>query len=150
MNLTFYNNNKEMFCNPQVFTKKYVLIDSTHVNRVGNKSKRTMTYGFSKKFDNYKTIFDLNVPDAIALIGNKKNVKSFKNPLNNASFYYYVWVNRGMHKGYICNDDEKSIKENWIFLRQLFFIKLNLGLIIFTLIVFYTNFVAYLKKRRTT
>jgi hypothetical protein len=147
MNFTFYNNNKEMFFNSPMYTKEYVLIDSTHANIVGFKTKRTMNYGFSKEFDNYKTIFDLNASDRNALFGNKITVKSFNIPLNNSSFHCNVWVNREKQKGYICNDTEKSIKENWIFLRQIFFIRLNIGLIIFTLIIFYWNFVEYLKKK---
>ena len=137
INVRFYNLNKQMYSDVQKYSKEYILIDSTCTKTIGTKNKVQVTYGFSKKFDNYKTVFDLNIPYGVLLTGNYAIINPIVNPLNNNSFYYYAWVNKENNKGYICDINEKSIKENWIFLEHILFVKANIFLILFSLIVFY-------------
>ena len=134
--LTFYFKNQEMFQNPKEYSKKYVLIDSTYNRRVGSKNPRYLTYGLSKTFDNYKTTFDLNLPDGSALIENDIIVERIQNPLNESIIHYYAWVNKQKKIGYIANEYEESIQDNWIFLDQILYIKLNIGMFIFSIVVF--------------
>lgn len=135
-NLTFYFKHKELFQNPKQYTKEYVLIDSTYTKTVGSKTKRDYTYGFSKTFDNYNTTFDLNVPDGSALIENDIIVEPIQDPSNESIFHYYAWVNKQQKIGYIANEYEESIQDNWIFLDQILYIKLNMYCLIFSIVVF--------------
>lgn len=135
--LTFYFNNKEMFQNPQSYKKEFVVIDSTFTKTIGSKNKRNLTYGLSKKFDNYKTIFDLNTPDGSAVIENNIAVEPIADTLNNSNFNYYAWVNKQKEKGFICNQYEQSVQENWIFSDQILYIKTTIGMMLFSLGVFY-------------
>jgi hypothetical protein len=136
-NISFYFKNSEMYSNPKKYTKEYVLIDSTYTKTVGRKNSRELTYGLSKKFDNYKTTFDLNNPDGSAVFDNDIPVEFVRDSLNGSNIYYYVWVNKEKKKGFICNENEKSIKENWIFLDRVLRVQLNVGLLVFSLIIFY-------------
>lgn len=136
-NLSFYFKNKEMYSDSKKYTKEYVLIDSIYSKKVGRKTRTYLTYGFSKKFDNYKTTFDLNNPDGSALFENDIPVEFVRNSLNGSNVYYYAWVNKEKKKGFIANKNEKSIKDNWIFLDRILSIQLNIGLMVFSLIIFY-------------
>jgi hypothetical protein len=135
--LTFYLKNKEMFQNPQSYKKEFVIIDSTFSKTIGSKNKRNLTYGLSKAFDNYKTIFDLNTPDGIAVIENNIAVEPITDTLNSSTFNYYAWVNKQKEKGFICNQYEQFIQENWIFSDQVLYIKATIGMMIFSLCIFY-------------
>ncbi|SHM75389.1 peptidylprolyl isomerase [Flavobacterium saccharophilum] len=135
--LTFYFKNKEMFQNPQSYQKEFVVIDSTYTKTVGQKNKKVLTYGLSKKFDNYKTIFDLNIPDGSAVIENNISVEPIADTLNQTQINYYAWVNKQKEKGYICNEDEKSIQDNWIFSDQILYIRASIVMIVFSLGIFY-------------
>lgn len=135
--LTFYLKNKEMFQNPQSYKKEFVRIDSTFSKTIGSKNKRNLTYGLSKAFDNYKTIFDLNTPDGIAVIENNIAVEPIADTLNGSNFNYYAWVNKLKEKAFICNKDEQSIQENWIFSDQVLYIKATIVMMVFSLCIFY-------------
>ena len=135
--LTFYFKNAEMFQNPQSYKKEFVVIDSTFSKTVGSKNKRILTYGLSKKFDNYKIIFNLNTPDGSAVIENDITVRPIADTLNNSNLNYYAWVNKQKKKGYICNQDEQSIQENWIFSDQVLYIKTTFGMLLFSFVIFY-------------
>lgn len=146
-NLQFYFKNKEMFQNTKEYTKEYVLIDSIFTKTIGSKNKRELYYGLSKKFDNYKTTFDLNTPDGSALIENDITVDAIPDPQNQSIFYYYAWVNKQKQIGYIANSYEETIKDNWIYLEFLLLLKLNIGLFVFSLIIFYWLKVHYIFKK---
>ncbi|MFB9078928.1 hypothetical protein ACFFLS_10485 [Flavobacterium procerum] len=135
--LTFYFKNKEMFHNPKQYSKHYVVIDSTFTETQGSKNKKVFYYGLSKKFDNYKTVFNLNVPDGSALLEDEIIVEPVKDPINDTILHYYAWVNKQKQIGYIANSYEQSIQENWIFSDRLYNIKLNIGLLAFSLIIFF-------------
>lgn len=135
--LIFYFKNKEMFQNPKSYKKEFVVIDSTYTKTVGSKNKRILTYGLSKKFDNYKTIFDLNTPDGSAVIENNITVEPIADTLNHTHLNYYAWVNKQKEKGFICNQHEQSIQDNWIFSDQILYIKAAIGMLLFSLAVFY-------------
>ncbi|KAF2515284.1 hypothetical protein [Flavobacterium foetidum] len=135
--LTFYFKNKEMFDNPRQYSKEYVVIDSTFTETQGSKNKKVFYYGLSKKFDNYKTVFDLNVPDGSALLEDEIIVEPVKDPLNDTIVHYYAWVNKQKHIGYIANSYEQSIQENWIFSDRIYNIKLNIGFLVFSLVIFF-------------
>lgn len=135
--LTFYFKNTEMLQNPQSYKKEFVVIDSTFTKTAGSKNKQVLTYGLSKTFDNYKTIFDLNTPDGSAVIENNITVEPIADTLNNSNLNYYAWVNKQKKKGYICNQYEESIQENWIFSDQVLYIKATIGMMLFSLGIFY-------------
>ncbi|MBS7233215.1 hypothetical protein KHA90_19535 [Flavobacterium psychroterrae] len=135
-NLTFYFKHKEMYQNPELYTKKYVLLDSSYSVTIGSKNKRNLNYGLSKKFDNYKTIFNLNAPDGDALFEDEVSIETFPDTLSQ-SIFYYAWVNKQEQMAYICNPDEESIQDNWIFMDKIFNIKLTIAGFIFSLIIFY-------------
>ena len=135
--LTFYFKNKEMFQDPQSYKKEFVVIDSTYQETVGSKNKRILNYGLSKKFDNYKTIFNLNTPDGSAVIENNITVEPIADTLHKESLHYYAWVNKEKRKGFICNQYEQSIQENWIFSDQILYIKTTIGMLLFSLGVFF-------------
>lgn len=133
--LTFYFKNQEMFHDPQQYTKEYVTIDSTVTKTAGSKNKRYLTYGLSKTFDNYQTIFDLNVPDGTAVFENTIVVEPIRDSLNESVLHYYAWINKEKKTGYIGNEYEKSIQDNWIFLDQILYFKLNISMFIFSLAI---------------
>lgn len=139
-NISFYFDNKDMYHQEQNYFKKYVLIDSTFtVVKSGSKSSNeyVYNYGLSKTYDNYKTVFNLNVPDGSAVVEKKMHVEAFENPLNSNQYFYYAWIHKQKGIGYICNENEKTIKYNWIYLHQLLEFQVNLLLLIFSIIVFY-------------
>lgn len=135
--LTFYFKNTDMYHKTNSYTKEYVLMDSTDTKRTSKNTSMYRTYGFSKEFDNYKTTFDLNPPDGSAVFENTIIVLPVEDSLNSAHFHYYAWVNKEKRKGYIANADEKSVQENWIFLEQIFYFKLNIAMYLFSLAIFY-------------
>lgn len=135
--LTFYFNNKEIFQDPQSYKKEFVVIDSTYTKTIGSRNKQILTYGLSKKFDDYKTIFDLNTPDGSAVIENDIRIEPLADTLNNSNLNYYAWVNKQKRKAFIGNKYEQSIQENWIFCDQILYIKTTIGMLLFSLIVFY-------------
>ena len=135
--LTFYFKNKEMFQRPQSYKKEFVVIDSTFHETVGSKNKRVLTYGLSKTFDNYKTIFNLNTPDGSAVIENNITVEPIADTVPNSSLHYYAWVHKQKRKGFICNQYEQSIQENWIFSDQILYIKTTIGMLLFSLGIFF-------------
>lgn len=146
-NLKFYFKNKEIFHDTKQYTKEYVLIDSIFTETIGSKNKRELYYGLSKKFDNYKTVFNLNTPDGSAVIENDITVDAIPDPQNESIFYYYAWVNKQKQIGYIANSYEETIKDNWVYLDFLLRLKLNIGLLVFSLIIFYWLKVHYIFKK---
>ncbi|MFD1604043.1 hypothetical protein ACFSJW_08950 [Flavobacterium artemisiae] len=146
-NLQFYFKNREMFHNTKQYSKEYVLMDSIFHKTVGQKTRRELYYGFSKKFDNYKTTFDLNTPDGSAVIENDITVDAVPDPQNESIFYYYAWVNKQKQIGFIANSYEETINDNWKYLDFLLQLKLNIGLLVFSLIVFYWLKVHYIFKK---
>ncbi|KQW98539.1 hypothetical protein [Flavobacterium sp. Root420] len=135
--LTFYFKNKEMFQNPQSYKKEFIVIDSTYTKTIGSKNKRDLTYGLSKEFDNYKTIFDLNTPDGSAVIENDISVEPIADTLTESHLNYYAWVNQEKKKGFICNQYEQSIQDNWIFSDQILYFKTSIVMFLFSLAIFY-------------
>ena len=135
--LTFYFKNREMFQNPQSYKKESVVIDSLYTKTIGSKNKRNLTYGLSKKFDNYKTIFDLNTPDGSAVIENDIIVEPVADTLHESDLHYYAWVNQQNKKGFICNHYEQSIQDNWIFSDQILYFKTSIVMFLFSLGIFY-------------
>ncbi|MFD2941382.1 hypothetical protein [Flavobacterium notoginsengisoli] len=135
--LTFYFKNKEMFHNPEQYSKEYVAIDSFFTVTQGSKNKKDFYYGLSKKFDNYKTVFNLNVPDGSALLEEELTVEPVKYSSDHTVFDYYAWVNKQKHIGYIGNSYEESVQENWIFSDRLYNIKLNIVFFLFSVVIFF-------------
>lgn len=135
--LTFYFENKNLYHDTNFYSKEYVLIDSTYTKKASKNTNTYHTYGFSKEYDNYKTIFDLNPPDGSAVFENNIVVNPIIDSLDSMNYHYYAWVDKEQRKGYIANPDEKTVQDNWIFLDQIFYIKLNIAMYLFSIAIFF-------------
>ena len=129
---------RDVYFYPEKFNKEYVLIDSVQSFR-GRNSTTSSHFGYSKTFDNYQTVIDMNNPMGEALISNYIPIESEEahiDTLDSYATYYYMWHHPEDKIGYICNKEENSIHDNWLFLDLILSIKVTIGTILYCLFVY--------------